>query len=197
MALGATATEALSRVAERRGASASSGVDLLEAFTLDQLGVLQQPGGAAIFKRELHRFWFGSRAGGVQWEIVDRPTEPGEPPPPPSTAKDHDAERKWLQELADQARLDGKQAQLVSLQRQLYELWWKRRRAALLTGIGQAPVAVTDDGFAAALDDTKPKSLAGRIKALRTELQPKPGDPPAPARTLRGQAPTTTPRLRA
>ena len=124
VALGATGTEALSAFLKAQPSVDDAAVDLLEAFALDQLGVLQQPGGEAILRRHLHDARFGSSPGGIQWEIVDRATPPGEPPHPPPTADELETERKWLEELnAKQAELDGKRRELVSVQRQLYELW--------------------------------------------------------------------------
>jgi hypothetical protein len=187
VALGATGTDALSAFLKAQQVDKGS-VDLLRAFALDLLSVLQQPGGEAILKRHLHDARFGSSPGGIQWEIVDKTTSPDEPPPPPPTAKELDAERKWLQELnSKQAELDGKRRDLASLQRQLYELWWKRRRVSrLAAALLKTPLGLTDKDFAPAFDQNSPTSLAGRVAALLAELQPKPGDPPAPTADFAG-----------
>ena len=73
VALGATAADALTAFLKAHDVDSSS-AELLEAFALDLLDVLEQPGGTAIFRRRLHDARFGSADGGIQWEIVDRHT---------------------------------------------------------------------------------------------------------------------------
>ena len=162
LALGNSSTDALVGLLKKRGFQ-DSDAELLEAFTLDLLGVLQQPGGDAILRRELHASWFASATGGIQWQIVDRPTDPAAPRPDPPTADQRDAETKWLGPLnAAQEKLDGQRRQLASLQRELYELWWKRGYA----NARGMPPGITDTDFQTPLDATQPDSLAGRIQTL-------------------------------
>ena len=162
VALGATSTDALTAFLEAGGLDDSS-AKLLEAFALDQLGVLQQPGGGAILERVLHATRFGSGAGGLRWQITDRPTPNGTRPPAPDAAQVA-AEQALLAELGpDQDELDGKRRRLASLQRELYELWWKQGYANLQS---QLPYGTSADQFAAALDAGDPDSPAGRVQQL-------------------------------
>ena len=171
LALGNTATEALVALLKARGFG-DSDAELLEAFALDLLGVLQQPGGTAILDRELHRSWFGAATGGVEWEIVDSPTDPAAPPPPPSTA-----DETWLGALnTAQEDLDRKRRQLASLQRELYELWWKRGYA----NARGMPDGLADADFQAALDATRPDSLADRVDRLIGDVRDAEQDLPSP-----------------
>jgi hypothetical protein len=176
IALGNTSTDALVALLKAKGLN-DSDAELLETFTLDLLGVLEQPGGDAILQRELHASWFASAAGGVQWQIVDRPTAPGAPPPDPPSGRELEAEQKWLAWLnADQQELDRKRRQLASLQRELYELWWKWGYA----NADEMPPGISAEQFRAALDPTRPNSPAARIRQLIDEVAAGQGALPDP-----------------
>ena len=160
LALGNTSTDALVAFLKANQLP-DSDAELLEAFTLDLLGELAQPGGEEILRRRLHASWFASEVGGYVWEIVDAPAPLGTAPAALTDAQ-RSAEEDLLHQLNDdQAQLDGKRRQLASLQRELYELWWKR-------GYGKAidrPDDISDTDLVDALH-----SLAGTIRQLKVDV---------------------------
>jgi hypothetical protein len=122
IAAGNTAVEALTAMVTAQAAAKGTEVDaeLLEAFQLDMLDVLDEPDGAALLHEKLHASFFKRFSGGYTWGIVDRPG--AEPVSDGELAK----ELAWLAQLVQaQATLDADIRTLTSLQVELYEMWWK------------------------------------------------------------------------
>jgi len=94
--------------------------ELLEAFQLDALDLLDEPDGEARLAERLHDSLFQRYAGGHAWEIVGAP---GQEPP---EAAELERESAWLLKLNEaQAKLDAQIGELAGLRLHLYELWWK------------------------------------------------------------------------
>ncbi|WP_052509402.1 hypothetical protein [Kitasatospora griseola] len=175
LAVGSTAIDALTALVSRQAREHGSSVDagLLEAFQYDLLRVLDDQDGPQLVEQRIHQAWFGEVPGGTRWEVVDAPTDDpaeaagrrAEPVPAPS----------WLPALnAVQAAHDNAVQDLAHLQKQLYELWWKRSKAAKLP---KYPTGLTDEQFAASLDPTSPVSLVstvrtklGQVEGLRAQI---------------------------
>jgi len=122
IAAGNTAVEALTAMVTAQAAAKGIEVDaeLLEAFQLDMLDVLDEPDGAALLDEKLHASFFKRFSGGYTWDIVDTPG--AEPVSEQELAK----ELAWLAQLNQaQATLDADIRTLTSLQVELYEMWWK------------------------------------------------------------------------
>ena len=186
LALGNTSVDALKAFAKSNGLD-DSAAELLEAFALDQVGVVSQPGGDAILQRRLHSSWFASGDGGVRWQIVDRPAPPGQKPlgqkplgqkpPAPPTDKELGAEQAWLADLnVKQADLDAKRRELASFQRELYEVWWK---AGYATNSGRPSGAPTPAQFQTALDPKQP-GLAAQVNQHKADVDAAQGKVPRP-----------------
>lgn len=123
IAVGNKSVEALTALVATQAAAAGDAIDadLLEAFQLGLLDVLDQPDGAAILANRLQAAFFQRYSGGYTWTIVDAPG--AQPPLPPSELAN---EQAWLQLLSqNQAQLDAALRQLGGLQTQLYVAWWK------------------------------------------------------------------------
>ncbi|SCF22010.1 hypothetical protein GA0070558_1575 [Micromonospora haikouensis] len=167
LAVGNTSVDAVSALIRDRAArqpDAGLDPDLLEAFQYDLLHTLDEPDGPALLATRIHDAWFTARPGGSVWQVVAAQPDGAGPPAEPSTA-----DPDWLAELnRAQARYDLAARRLAALQRELYELWWKRGR---YNALHYRPEGLTDDRFAAELDPGRPESLAGRVAALRREVE--------------------------
>lgn len=127
LAVGNTSVDAVSALIRERAArqpDAGLDPDLLEAFQYDLLHTLDDPDGPALLATRIHDAWFTARPGGSVWQVVAAQPDGDGPPAEPSTA-----DPDWLAELnGAQARYDLAARRLAALQRELYELWWKRGR---------------------------------------------------------------------
>ncbi|MGN6276693.1 MAG: hypothetical protein ACTHNP_12305 [Solirubrobacterales bacterium] len=122
IATGNSSVEALTGLVAAQAAKAGESIEpeLLEAFQLDALALLDEPDGEARLAERLHDSLFQRYAGGHSWEIVDAPGE--EPPEEPELK----LEAAWLLKLNEaQAALDAQLGELAALRLHLYELWWK------------------------------------------------------------------------
>ena len=122
IAAGNTGVEALTALVSAQAALAGVEVDaeLLEAFQLDMLDVLDEPDGAALLAEKLHASFFQRYSGGYTWHID---AVPGAEPVP---AEELAEESAWLAALnTAQAQLDADIRALEALQLRLYEMWWK------------------------------------------------------------------------
>ncbi|HEU4844805.1 MAG TPA: hypothetical protein VFT05_11115, partial [Burkholderiaceae bacterium] len=123
ISVGNSSVEALTAmvVAQAAHLGVSVDADLLEAFQLNLLDVLDGPDGAAVLADKLHTSFFQRYAGGYSWTLVDAPDSKE-----PVTDAEWAIEQAWLAELSkDQAALDTALRDLVSLQHALYVAWWK------------------------------------------------------------------------
>ncbi|HEY0038479.1 MAG TPA: hypothetical protein VGB66_17405, partial [Longimicrobium sp.] len=123
VAVGNTSIHALTALVTAQAAAQGQAVDaeLLEAFQLDMLDVMDQPDGAARLAEALQASFFQRYGGGYTWEIVDAPGAAA-----PVGATELATETAWLAALNQaQAALDQARLTLANLQQQLYAAWWK------------------------------------------------------------------------
>lgn len=107
--------------------------DLLEAFQYNLLPMLALPGAEAMIEQKIRSLWFGSAPAGTAWTIVDAQTPPGQTPPVPPTDAELANETQWLEALnTAQSQFDQAVRDLISVQRDLFELWWKKGSANIL-----------------------------------------------------------------
>lgn len=123
IAIGNTAVEALTALIAAQSEPLGVFLDpeLLQAFQLGLIDILDQPDGAAVLEEKIRESYFQKFSGGYTWDIVDAPdaTET-------ISAEELIKELTWLAVLNQtQATLDEAIRQLVSLQTQLYLMWWK------------------------------------------------------------------------
>lgn len=123
IAVGNSSIEALTALVTAQASAQNTPIDaeLLEAFQLDLLDVLDEPDGAAVLADKLLASFFQRYAGGYVWQIVDAPgvTDPPEP-------AELEKERAWLALLEQsQQALDEGLRTLAGLQVQMYVTWWK------------------------------------------------------------------------
>ncbi|HVB41894.1 MAG TPA: hypothetical protein VNF47_04210 [Streptosporangiaceae bacterium] len=116
-------------------------VDLLRAFQYGLLPSLEAVNGPNLLATAAHQASFGSRPGGLRWEIglasgAGASADGGQKPDLTS------GEATWLLELNQaQAELDAAQASLDAHRWALYAVWWKWRK-----GLAQS-VIVPPEGF--------------------------------------------------
>ena len=162
IAVGNTTVEALTALIAGQG---GDGIDtnLLEAFQLGLLELLDQPDPAAALADAVHSSFFQKFNGGYVWEIVDAPGV--------NSQLDQQELRKELQWLAllnqNQEALDEAQRTLADLRQQLYVMWWK-----YVNFVSQEPVStdipnLTQPALAAQLDPAVKDSLAYQVAQQR------------------------------
>lgn len=133
IAVGATATEAISALAQvysneaGLGTAGATVAELLEAAQLGELPLVDQADGQQKLDRRIHDARFSSEPGGTIWRVVKTGGDqsPGNEPPVIGPAV-----KTWLDEINGQQRtLDLASRQLIEMQRNLYGLWWKNGKA--------------------------------------------------------------------
>lgn len=118
IAVGNTAVEALTALIAGQG---GPDTDLLEAFQLGLVDVLDKADASAVLSDAVHSSFFQKFTGGYVWEIVDAPGAKSE-----VDRQEIQKELQWLAVLNQtQEQLDQAQRQLAALQHQLYVMWWK------------------------------------------------------------------------
>jgi hypothetical protein len=132
--------------------------ELLRAFQYDFLQQLNQVNGEALLDEKIRQAWFGSKAGGYTWTIVEQSSDGTT-----GTNLTRD-EADWLLRLnQDQAALDAALTTLYSLQWDLHSLWLRNGyladRSNVLFG---APDGIPD-----------PPGLAAFQTQLATQLDPR------------------------
>ena len=102
---------------------------LMQAAMYDLLDKYDEPGGAALVEQQIEHAWFGSAPGGTIWEVVARETSSSAAEPPELTPAQSTAIAAALAGLnSAQVTFDESKRGLLSLQAQLYQLWWKLGR---------------------------------------------------------------------
>ncbi len=139
VAVGNTSIDALSALvsAENPGDAGRKLADLLQAAQYDLLPSYGQPGGHALIEQQIHQAWFGSKPGGILWEVVGHvPGHAGQDAHPANlTPEQTTAVDTALAELnAVQRGRDKSQRELESLQSDLYVMWWKVVQSLNLAG---------------------------------------------------------------
>ncbi|WP_223066186.1 hypothetical protein [Paenibacillus caui] len=168
----------------------SNAADLLEAFQYDLLHVADQPDGWNQLDHRIRQEWFGSKAGGYRWIIVDSDDAPAQALSPAAIEVRRQQE-SWLADLNNvQAAYDQTLNELYSEQWQLYAIWWKQGKYNSYPSFSK-PGGVTPEQFAKALapkDDASynpteppgpsniysiPARVAKLMNKLNKELAPK------------------------
>jgi hypothetical protein len=165
LAVGNTSIDALTAlIAFQAAGDPQIDPQLLEAFQYDLLGVIDRPDGEAQLAQDIHTAWFQAYDGGSIWEIVDALGATGKGPDQSELKR----EAQWLADLNKaQADYDDALRSLVSLQWQLYILWWKQGNAA---AVSPAPSDMTPAQFAAQVDPNTANSLAWQVQQQITSV---------------------------
>ncbi|HST60253.1 MAG TPA: hypothetical protein VLK84_16220 [Longimicrobium sp.] len=164
VAVGYTAVDALAAIiATKAGQASGSELEMkLEALQYEMLQQLDLPDGHAQLEVKIRDAWFGKTPGGTRWDVVpvsqgqdSAPLDRGATPAAPPLT---DAQAQWLAALnGNQRAFDTASRELVTLQYELFALWWKSRRGAL-----QAPPA----------QYLSPASFSAILASIRTNLDP-------------------------
>jgi hypothetical protein len=114
----------------RGGLTPQQAADTLEAFQYNMLPMMDLPGAEAMLEQRIRNQWYGSVHAETTWTIVDAQTPSGTTPPPPPTDADLAREAAWLSPLnTAQKAFDQAARELIGVQRDLFELWWKKGAA--------------------------------------------------------------------
>ena len=113
-----------------KGLTPQQAADLLEAFQYNVLPVLGLPGGEKMLEQKIRSQWFGSAPAGTTWTIVDAQAPTGDAPSSEPGKAELAKEAAWLAALNKaQASFDQAMRKLMGVQRDLFELWWKKGAA--------------------------------------------------------------------
>jgi len=170
IAVGNTGIDALAALVKQKAEEANDElvdqIDLLQGFHYNILTELDQPNGPDQLKKEIHDAAFGSEAGGTFW-VLENKAEQGTK----VSAEQCALERRWLIPLNEtQKKLDHSRRLLKSLQRQLYELWWKRQYLDEQLYGDPYPNGSSPEQYDNALDPTIDGSTANQIVILQAEI---------------------------
>lgn len=174
IAVGNTSVEALTAlITAQAGTSVDS--ELLEAFQLDLIDLLDQPDGASLLAERLHTSFFHKFSGGYTWSIVDAPNSNT-----PVTAEELTNESALLQTLNnDQIALDSAIATLASLQAELYTIWWKSISWNNAYVGSPGTLGLSLEYIQNRLQPTLPGSIASQTSAQMTLVQSKQAEVPS------------------
>jgi hypothetical protein len=168
VSMGNTTTDALTAlIAAQAQGNQEIDPELLEALQYGLLPAYDQPDAQFELQQQIHQSWFGSGTGGYQWEIVNAPVDSstGDPPPLPSP-EELQYESQWLSALnLQQQAFDQAVLNLVDLQWNLYQTWWKYGFAQSNGMTSPYPQGTTQAQFQQALDANDPTSLISRVHA--------------------------------
>ena len=162
IAVGNTAIEALTALIAGQGGDAID-TNLLEAFQLGLIELLDQPDPTTALADAVHTSFFQKLNGGYVWEIVDAPGVNSE-----LDQRELQKELRWLALLnQNQEALDQAQRTLADLRHQLYVMWWK-----YVNFVQQEPVStdipnLTKTALVQQLDSTVKDTLAYRVAQQR------------------------------
>lgn len=159
-----------------------SGLDVLDAFQLDLLDLLDRSDGKIKLEQKIHQAGFNNTPGGsILWQIVSKEGSDG-PGKPALITSDQE---NWLAELnRNQRDIDLERQQLASNQRELYDLWWKKSKGDTMQDQGIMP-SHYEGSFSDLLNEIQKKILTYKdridlqkknILALSTKL-PDPDNP--------------------
>lgn len=171
IAVGNTAVEALTAMVAAQAKAQHRQVDaeLLEAFQLDAVDLLDRPDGAAELAERIAASHFQRLAGGDEWALV---TAPGK------TAPDEDFTAPLAALNQAQATLDDAIEALAELQADLYVAWWKSFVYPTAAAGVTDPILTQDDLDAlVAAKRAETAAAQARVATLRA-LVPQ-GDTPA------------------
>ncbi len=115
---------------------------LMQAAMYDLLDKYDQPGGAALVEQQIEQAWFGLAPGGTIWEVVAGTSQSSQQTaePPELMPAQSAAVAAALAGLnSTQTAFDESVRALMSLQSQLYLMWWKLGRAESYSIYDTAP----------------------------------------------------------
>jgi hypothetical protein len=151
--------------------------ELLEAFQYNVLPMLGLPGGEKMLEQKIRSQWFGSTPAGTTWSIVEAQAPAGAEPPPEPGKEELAHEAAWLAALNNaQAAFDAAMRKLMGVQRNLFELWWKKGAAFVYyqqSGFVNWPWTITSsDQFDAAMKPliVEAQSLFSQLGNLASQL---------------------------
>ena len=138
----------------------------MRAFQYDFLQQLNEINGDALLDEQIRQAWFGSKAGGYSWIIVENNSDG-------STGTTlTEGEQEWLFQLNQaQAALDAALTTLYSLQWELHALWLKNGFLSDSANTFPVPPDGVDDlgqfqsQLAGQLSPTQPGSTAAQLVA--------------------------------
>lgn len=168
VAVGNTTTDALTAlIASQAQGNSAIDPELLEALQYGLLPAYDQPDAQFELQQQIEQSWFGSRTGGYQWEIVNTPVDPsqGDPPPPPPPEELLN-EEVWLAALNQQQQtFDQAALNLIDLQWNLYQTWWKYGYAQANALTNPYPQSTSQALFQQALNAGSTTSLISQVHA--------------------------------
>jgi hypothetical protein len=139
--------------------------------------MLGQPGAEAMIEQRVRSQWFGSTNAGTSWTIVNAPAQSGSTPPPDPGADELAKEGSWLSALnTAQAQFDAANRELKGVQRNLFELWWKKNAATVYyasTDWESLPWGIKSlNQFDSAMSPliTKAQQLTAQLNTLSTQI---------------------------
>jgi len=152
----------------------------LEAFQYEMLREVDQPDGHAQLELKIRDAWFGKTPGGTRWDIqpvsqgqnTTAPIDRAAPPAPPPLT---DGQARWLAALnVTQRQLDAAVRELITLQQELFFLWWKAQRGQFVSSSSQRQlgvrIGVILDRVSDALDPGRPGSAMAAVVALQGQV---------------------------
>jgi hypothetical protein len=140
VAIASTSTDALAAMfrfeGQKQGTPAGDTLaQLMQAAMYDMLNEYTKPGSSAMIRQKIHEASFGSKPGGISWEVISNiPESSGQDAGTPAlTPAQKAALTNQLAALnASQHQLNEATLKLESMQAELYAAWLKM-------GIGKAP----------------------------------------------------------
>lgn len=162
---------------------------LLRAFQYDFLQQLNEINGDALLDEQIRQAWFGAKAGGHSWAIVENSSDGS------AAATLTPAEQQWLSALNQaQTELDAALTTLYSLQWRLHELWLKNGYLSDSANTFPVPPSGVHDlsqfrkQLAGQLDPDQSGGVAARLVAQFDVVQQLLPQVPQPDRTSTGNA---------
>lgn len=172
LAVGNTSIDALSALIDQQSGNEEY-AKLLEAFQYDLLATLDKPNGPDLLDQAIHKAWFGSAKGGYEWVIVKdldgSASKRNTDPVAPVVWSDPDLFPVWLGELnRAQSAYDAALQALLTLQWELYALWWTQGKFGQIPRANQQALRsmqpkFTNQGFA--------EELSARLAALQARTE--------------------------
>ncbi|MGB8193391.1 MAG: hypothetical protein WCF67_15780 [Chitinophagaceae bacterium] len=168
VALGNTTVDALTAMIKSQVAGMGDiDPDLLEALQYGLLPGYDMPDAQYNLKQQIEESWFGSKYGGYQWEVVNKPVDAQDGNPPPAvSAQELAVEQAWLAELNKQQLVyDTAMRELTDMQWQLYQVWWKYNFAQANALVHPYPDGTSQDEFTGSFNTGNPDSLISKVHA--------------------------------
>ena len=170
VAIGNTSVEALTALIGASSGDQSIDLTLLEALQYGVLDAIDQPGGRTLVADKMRQARYGTKSGGLSWEIVASEQQGGalSATAPPDLA----TYAEGLATLNQQQRsLDEKTRELSSLQWTLYARWWKyQNNNVLVVGPTNPPNNMSEITDALDQQSSEYLELVASIQKLQQEI---------------------------